>query len=155
MLAAAIAYLCRHPLGVAESTISTELGLSKLQSGILMGTFFWTYAIFQLPGGWLGHVWGNRWTLSLCAAGWSLAMLLTALSTSFALLLLILVGMMLVAVANDLIVVYLAMQLVGLSMSALLLLATSRREIEGHLMEQNQLSSQAGTVCQVDSVTDG
>ncbi len=76
-------------------------------------------------------------------------------SERFALLLLILVGMMLVAIANDLIVVYLAVELVGLSMSALLLLASSRREIEGHLMEQNQLSSQAGTVCQVNSVTDG
>ena len=87
-LAAAIAYLCRHPLGVAESTISAELGLSKVQSGILLGTFFWTYAIFQLPGGWLGHVWGNRWALSLFAASWSVAMLLTGFSTTFALLLL-------------------------------------------------------------------
>lgn len=86
-IASAIAYLCRHPLGVAESTISLELGLTKQQSGMMMGTFFWTYAIFQLPGGWLGHVWGNRWTLSLLSASWSLAMLMTGFSTTFFLLL--------------------------------------------------------------------
>ncbi len=86
-LAAAIAYLCRQPLGVAESTISAELGLNKIESGILMGTFFWSYAFFQLPGGWLGHAWGNRRALSLFAVAWSLAMVLTGLSTTFVFLL--------------------------------------------------------------------
>ncbi len=86
-LAAAIAYLCRHPLGVAESTIRSELQLSRVQSGVLMGMFFWSYALFQLPGGALGHRWGTRWALSLYAAGWSAAMLLTGLSGPFAVLL--------------------------------------------------------------------
>ena len=59
-LAAALAYLCRNAVGVAESTIREDLGLSLRQSGAFMGAFFWTYAIFQVPGGWLAHRRGTR-----------------------------------------------------------------------------------------------
>lgn len=86
-LAASIAYLCRHPLGVAESTISDELGLNSVQSGILLGAFFWSYAICQIPGGWLGHTVGNRLALSGFTVAGSLGMLLTGVSSSFVLML--------------------------------------------------------------------
>ncbi len=59
-LAAALAYLCRNAVGVAESTIREDLGLSLKQSGWFMGAFFWTYAVFQVPAGWLAHRRGTR-----------------------------------------------------------------------------------------------
>ena len=59
-VAAALAYLCRNAVGVAESTIREDLGLTLEQSGVFMGAFFWTYAIFQVPGGWLAHRRGTR-----------------------------------------------------------------------------------------------
>ncbi|MBX3413048.1 MAG: MFS transporter [Pirellulales bacterium] len=70
---AIIAYVQRNSIGVAESTIRAELGLSKEQMGRVMSAFFLTYAIFQLPTGWLAHHWGTRRTLPLLAVVWSLA----------------------------------------------------------------------------------
>lgn len=73
MLAAALAYLCRNAVGVAESTIRADLGLTLKQSGWFMGAFFWSYAIFQVPTGTLSQRWGTRWTLCLFAIAWSAA----------------------------------------------------------------------------------
>ncbi|MCA9048355.1 MAG: MFS transporter [Planctomycetaceae bacterium] len=64
-LAAAISYLSRNAVSVAESTIRTDLGLSLKQSGWFMGVFFWSYAVLQVPAGWLAHRHGSRLALSL------------------------------------------------------------------------------------------
>ena len=73
VLAAALAYLCRNAIGVAESTIREDLGLSLKQSGAFMGAFFWTYAIMQVPSGWFAQQKGTRIALTVFAAGWCLA----------------------------------------------------------------------------------
>lgn len=73
VLAAALAYLCRNAIGVAESTIREDLGLSLKQSGAFMGAFFWTYAIMQVPSGWFAQRKGTRVALTVFAAGWCLA----------------------------------------------------------------------------------
>ncbi len=72
-LAAALAYLCRNAVGVAESTIRDDLGLSLAQSGWFMGAFFWSYSLFQVPSGWLSERMGTRITLSGFALAWSVA----------------------------------------------------------------------------------
>ena len=71
--AAAIAYLCRTSLTVAEKTIRLDLGLSELQMGFLLGpAFFWPYALAQLPGGWLGDRLGHSLRLALVAGSMTL-----------------------------------------------------------------------------------
>ena len=72
-LAAALSYLCRNAVGVAESTIRGDLGLTVEQSGWFMGAFFWTYAIFQIPCGWFSERVGTRIALTIFAVGWSVA----------------------------------------------------------------------------------
>ncbi|TWU17155.1 putative sulfoacetate transporter SauU [Novipirellula galeiformis] len=72
-LAAALAYLSRNAVGVAESTIREDIGFSLEQSGWFMGAFFWTYSLFQVPSGWLAERWGTRITLSVFAFAWSVA----------------------------------------------------------------------------------
>jgi len=72
-LAAALSYLCRNAVGVAESTIRGDLGLTVEQSGWFMGAFFWTYAIFQIPCGWFSERVGTRISLTIFAVGWSVA----------------------------------------------------------------------------------
>ena len=72
-VAAGLSYLCRSVISVAESTIRTELGLTLDQSGWFMGSFFWTYAIFQMPSGWFSERAGTRIALSIFAVGWSVA----------------------------------------------------------------------------------
>src|SRR5260370_39971100 len=78
-LAAAIAYIDRNCIGVAEGVIGADLRLSEYEMGAAMSAFFVTYAVFQLPGGWLAHVWGSRRTLPLLSAVWSAATALAAL----------------------------------------------------------------------------
>jgi MFS transporter, ACS family, D-galactonate transporter len=72
-LAAALSYLCRNAISVAESTIRSDLGLTVEQSGWFMGAFFWTYAIFQVPCGWFSERVGTRIALTIFAVGWSVA----------------------------------------------------------------------------------
>jgi ACS family D-galactonate transporter-like MFS transporter len=86
-LAAAIAYAARNAVGVAESTIREDLGLSLRQSGWFMGTFFWSYAMLQVPGGWLAHRRGSRLAMVLFASGWSTAALCIGLAPGLWLLL--------------------------------------------------------------------
>ncbi|HKQ38569.1 MAG TPA: MFS transporter, partial [Verrucomicrobiae bacterium] len=71
--AAAFAYVSRNAIAVAESTVRGELGLTKEQSGWLMSAFFISYAIFQIPGAWLGQRLGARRALAMFAVAWSLA----------------------------------------------------------------------------------
>lgn len=78
--AAMLAYMPRNCLGVAESVIRADLGLTKEQMGWLLGAaFFLPYALFQLPGGWLAQVVGSRRLLPVLAVGWSVPSLLTGL----------------------------------------------------------------------------
>lgn len=87
-LAAALAYLARNAVGVAESSIREDLGLSLEQSGWFMGAFFWTYALLQVPGGWLAHRRGTRFAMGAFALSWSLATLLLGIAPGLWLLLL-------------------------------------------------------------------
>lgn len=69
--AAMSGYLCRNCIGVAEEDIRADLHLTEIQSGWLMGAFFWTYALLQVPAGEYCKARGTRWVLFLCAIGWS------------------------------------------------------------------------------------
>jgi ACS family D-galactonate transporter-like MFS transporter len=82
-LAAALAYLCRNAVGVAESTIREDLGLTLKQSGWFMGAFFCTYAIFQVPGGFFSQRVGTRIAMTLFAVASSVAMVGIGVSPGF------------------------------------------------------------------------
>src|SRR5215203_4897931 len=58
--AAGLAYLCRNAIGVPESAIREELGLTIRQSSWILSAFFWSYAIFQIPSGWFSERFGTR-----------------------------------------------------------------------------------------------
>lgn len=74
-----IAYLQRN-LGVAESTVRMHAHLSKDDMGWVQSCFFWSYALFQVPTGWLCQRWGPRFGMSIFCLTWSLATGLTGLS---------------------------------------------------------------------------
>ena len=81
-LAAGIAYVQRQSLGVIEKEMRAELRLTKEESAWVMTSgFFITYALFQVPAGWVGHVWGSRRALSVFAIVCSAATGLCALAT--------------------------------------------------------------------------
>jgi sugar phosphate permease len=59
--AAAVAYLDRNGMMVAEKTIRADVHLTEDQMGLLMGAaFFWPYALCQIPMGWLAQRLGPR-----------------------------------------------------------------------------------------------
>ena len=70
---AAIAYLCGNAVGVAESSIREDLGLSLSEAGWFMGMFFWTYAICSVPAAVVGRILGPRLALTTFAIVWSIA----------------------------------------------------------------------------------
>lgn len=71
--AAALAYFVRNGVALAESTIRTDLGITREQSGWMMSAFFWPYALCQIPAAMLAARTGSRWAFALYAALWSLA----------------------------------------------------------------------------------
>lgn len=81
-LALVIAYLTRHCLAVANTTMQLELGINNREFGLLYSAFSLGYLLFQVPGGWLGQRWGTRVTMPLLGILWSAATLLTALVTT-------------------------------------------------------------------------
>lgn len=81
MTMAMILYLHRNCLGIAALDIQPEFELDKKQMGYALGAFFFSYALGQLPGGWLGDRLGARITLTVCVVAWSVVTGLTALTT--------------------------------------------------------------------------
>lgn len=70
-LAAGSAYLTRHCIAVANTTIMSELELTEQQMGWVLGVFSGGYFVFQIPGGWLGNRIGTRNAYSLISLCWS------------------------------------------------------------------------------------
>lgn len=84
---AALAYLSRYSIGVAEKTIRTDLGLTEDQMGLILGAFFWSYALSQIPASRLGARLGTRVCLPVFAAIGSVATALFGVVTWYPLLL--------------------------------------------------------------------
>lgn len=70
-LAAVIAYVQRNAISVPTKTIQAELGFDEASMGIVLGAWYWGYAIAQLPAGWLADRWGSRTALILFSLVWS------------------------------------------------------------------------------------
>ncbi len=80
--AAALAYISRNAIAVAESTVRTDLNLTKDQTGMLMSVFFFSYALCQIPTAQLSQRWGSRKALPIFMVISSIATALTAFSGS-------------------------------------------------------------------------
>src|SRR5678816_744406 len=76
--AAALAYVSRNAIAVAESTVRSDLGLTKQQSGWLMSAFFFSYALCSIPAAQFGQRVGSRRALPFFATVWSIATAATA-----------------------------------------------------------------------------
>lgn len=85
--AAAIAYLQRNGLGVAVPLIQEDLKISSRQMGLVLGSFFATYSLVQIPAAGLAMRWRTRKALTLFAVLWSLATATIALAPTWEVLL--------------------------------------------------------------------
>lgn len=75
-----ILYIDRLSISIAAKYIMPEYGLSKVQMGWIFSAFVIGYALFQIPGGWLGDRFGPRRVLAGAIILWSLFTLLTAMA---------------------------------------------------------------------------
>src|SRR5512140_2759588 len=66
-------YLDRAILSVALPRIAGDLGLGPEAKGVLLSAFFWSYAVMQLPMGWLSDRVNMRWFYAGAFALWSLS----------------------------------------------------------------------------------
>ncbi|MCZ8515097.1 MFS transporter [Paenibacillus filicis] len=72
-----INYLDRANLSIAAPEMIRELHLSQTDIGLLGTVFSWTYAIMQLPSGWLIDKFGAKRIYSIAVLWWSVATFLT------------------------------------------------------------------------------
>ncbi|MDA3625106.1 MFS transporter [Saccharopolyspora sp. WRP15-2] len=73
-----INYVDRGSISVALPMIKKEFGLSEEVTGVLLAAFFWTYALMQLPSGWLIDRFGPRRVVGSSCIAWGAATALTA-----------------------------------------------------------------------------
>jgi ACS family glucarate transporter-like MFS transporter len=92
MSMAVLLYLDRICLSTAAEFVGKDLGIDEYQLNWLLGAFFWTYALGQLPAGWLGDRFGARWMLGSYAILWSLCTGLMGIANSFGILLALRLG---------------------------------------------------------------
>src|SRR6202044_1961381 len=77
-----ITYLDRVNISTAAPAISKEFGFSNITMGYIFSAFVWSYALFQVPGGWLSDRFGARRVLGSVVAYWSIMTALTATAFS-------------------------------------------------------------------------
>ena len=83
-LGTSINYLDRANISIAMPDIVKEFGISHTVEGLVLGAFFWTYALFQLPAGHFIDKLGARVMYTFAVVWWSVFTALTAVSTGFA-----------------------------------------------------------------------
>src|SRR5262249_49635708 len=79
-----ITYLDRICMMRVAEPIQNDLGLDKPQMGWVFSAFLIGYALFEVPGGWMGDMWGARRVLMRIVVWWSLFTALTGLVGHFA-----------------------------------------------------------------------
>ncbi len=88
-VASFINYLDRATISVALPLISLDLHLGPEIKGLLLSSFFWSYALMQIPIGWCADRWNLRWLYAGLFAVWSLACGLTGFAGSLTVLILL------------------------------------------------------------------
>lgn len=78
-----INYFDKVAINVAVIPISQEFGLSETQVGLILSSFFLSYAIMQPIGGSLADKFGSRKVIIISVVGWSLFTILTGTAWSF------------------------------------------------------------------------
>lgn len=81
--AIAINYIDRTAISVAAPHIMKEFNFTAAEMGVLMAGFFWTYAMLQIPAGYIADKFGQKITLGMSLLWWSLATGMTGLAVGF------------------------------------------------------------------------
>jgi MFS family permease len=83
VISVTINYIDRTNLSIAASRLSSELQLDPEKIGLLLSSFFWTYAAMQIVSGWLIDRYSVYWVFAAGFFLWSAATALTGLAGGF------------------------------------------------------------------------
>jgi MFS family permease len=83
-----LTYFDRICIMRAQADIQADLLIDDYEMGLILGAFWLAYALFEIPGGWMGDRYGARRTLTRIVLAWSLFTVLSGSATSFMTLLL-------------------------------------------------------------------
>ena len=86
-LAVFINFVDRGNLATAAPVVAKELHLSATQVGILLSSFYWTYAVSQLGAGWLAERYPVQRVIAAGFALWCVATIATGFASTFVALL--------------------------------------------------------------------
>ncbi len=64
-------YLDRFAVGISSEYIREDLGMTQTQMAWFVSAFFWSYALCQVPAGWLSDRFGARIMLTIYILAWS------------------------------------------------------------------------------------
>jgi len=82
--ASLINYLDRAAISFALPLISSDFRLTAQSKGLLLSSFFWSYALMQIPIGWCADRVNLRWLYAVAFTIWSFAQGLTGMASSLA-----------------------------------------------------------------------
>ena len=84
-LATVVAYMDRVNLSVALIDVHFKafFGLNNTDRGLANSAFFWSYAVLQIPAGWLVDRYGSKYPIAFAFGVWSVRTAVTALTTGF------------------------------------------------------------------------
>ncbi|MEJ7596192.1 MAG: MFS transporter [Planctomycetaceae bacterium] len=88
-LMACLLYLDRYAVGIASESMRVDLKMTQTQMSWFLSAFFWSYALCQVPAGWLSDRFGPRVMLTAYILGWSLFTGLLGVTTQVGLVLLL------------------------------------------------------------------
>jgi len=89
----AINYIDRASLSVAMPLIAREFDLSPTMQGLILSSFFWTYAVMQVPGGMLADKYKPRIVIAIATVFWGAFQAAAAVCTNSTALLLTRLGL--------------------------------------------------------------
>lgn len=84
LIATIINFVDRVNLSIAAPFMAKDLGLDKIQMGLVFSAFAWTYAIALVPAGFIADRFGSRWTYGVSLIAWSAATMAQGLVGGFA-----------------------------------------------------------------------
>ena len=88
-----INYIDRASLSVAMPLISREFDLDPAMQGLILSSFFWTYAFMQVPGGMLADRFKPRIVIASATIFWGAFQAIAAVATNWPMLLLTRLGL--------------------------------------------------------------
>lgn len=84
LIATIINYVDRVNISIVAPFMAKDLGLDKIQMGLIFSAFAWTYAFALVPAGFIADRFGSRFTYGVSLISWSAVTVAQGLASGFA-----------------------------------------------------------------------